>query len=66
MEGKPLWSGELGFGVRPAQKGQSDPTSADYPADTDVSLRETLSAALRGGGVNDRRPDRSSGGSSRC
>ena len=58
MEGRPLWSGELGYGVRPAQKGQSDPESADYPAETDVSLRQTLSAALRGVNVDDRRPVR--------
>ncbi len=30
MEGEALWSGELGYGVRPAQRGQSDPTAADY------------------------------------
>jgi NADH-quinone oxidoreductase subunit I len=56
MEGKPLWSGELGYGVRPAQKGQSDPDSADYPADTDLSLREMVSPALRGIDVDDHRP----------
>ena len=61
MEGKPLWSAELGYGVRPAQRGQSDPSSADYPADTDVSLREMLSAALRGVNVDDRRPVRGVG-----
>jgi NADH-quinone oxidoreductase subunit I len=58
MEGKALWSGELGYGVRPAQPGQSDPSSADYPADTDLSLREMISAALRGVKVNGRRPER--------
>jgi NADH-quinone oxidoreductase subunit I len=58
MEGKVLWSGELGYGVRPPQPGQSDPTSADIPADTDVSLREMSSAALRGIGVSDARPRR--------
>ena len=31
LEGQPLWSAELGYGVRPAQKGQSDPAAADYP-----------------------------------
>jgi NADH-quinone oxidoreductase subunit I len=58
MEGKELWSGELGYGIRPAQRGQSDPSSADYSADGDISLRESLSAALRGIGVSDRRPER--------
>jgi hypothetical protein len=61
MEGRALWSGELGYGVRPAQRGQSDPTSADYPAETDLSLREMLSPALRGVDVNDRRPVRGGG-----
>ena len=37
LEGEPLWSGELGYGVRPAQKGQTDPQAADVPADIDVS-----------------------------
>ena len=63
MEGKPLWSGELGYGVRPAQKGQSDPTAADYSADTDRSLREMISAALRGIGVDGTRPTRGGGSS---
>ena len=36
-EGQPLWSGELGYGVRPAQKGQTDPTAADVPADIGLS-----------------------------
>jgi NADH-quinone oxidoreductase subunit I len=58
MEGKALWSGELGFGVREAQPGQSDPQSDDVPADTDVSLREIASPALRGIGVNDVRTTR--------
>ena len=58
MEGRSLWSGELGYGVRPPQRGQSDDTSADYPADTDVSLREVLSPALRGVNVDDHRPVR--------
>jgi NADH-quinone oxidoreductase subunit I len=57
-EGKPLWSAELGYGVRPAQKGQSDPEGADYPADTDLSLREMIWAALRGVGVRGERPER--------
>ena len=42
MEGRPLWSAELGHGVRPAQHGQSDPYAADYPAQTDLSLRDDL------------------------
>jgi hypothetical protein len=58
VEGQPLWSGELGYGVRPAQKGQSDPTAADIPADTDLSLREMASGALRGVGVDGSRPTR--------
>jgi len=58
MEGKALWSAELGYGVRPAQRGQSDPTSADYAADTDLSLRELASGALRGVHVDGRRPVR--------
>ena len=57
MEGKPLWSAELGYGVRPAQKGQSDPDSADYAADTDLSVREMIAPALRGIGVDGRRPE---------
>jgi NADH-quinone oxidoreductase subunit I len=48
FEGKPLWSGELGVGVRPAQAGQSDPEAADVSADWDISLRETAAAELRG------------------
>jgi NADH-quinone oxidoreductase subunit I len=62
MEGRVMWSGELGYGVRPPQPGQSDPQSDDVPADTDVSLREISSAALRGIGVSDARPTRSTGG----
>ncbi|MDQ2754105.1 MAG: hypothetical protein M3R71_00985, partial [Actinomycetota bacterium] len=58
MEGIPLWSGELGYGVRPAQPGQSDPQSADVPADTDVSLREVAAAAFGGIGVSGQRPNR--------
>ncbi len=58
MEGKPLWSGELGYGVRPAQPGQSDPESADVAADNDMSLREIASAAFRGIGVSGERPTR--------
>jgi hypothetical protein len=61
MEGQPLWTGELGFGVRPAQKGQSDPDAADYPADTDLSLREMISPHLRGVGVDGTRPEREQG-----
>jgi len=58
MEGRPLWSGELGYGVRPAQLGQSDPEAADVPADADVSLREVAAPALRGVGVRTVRPAR--------
>ena len=57
-EGRPMWSGELGYGIRRPQRGQSDPSGADYPADTDISLRETLAGALRAIGVDDKRPDR--------
>jgi len=62
MEGKPLWSGELGYGLRPAQKGQSDPSSADFPAETDLSLREMIANALRGVGVDGKRPVRGGSG----
>jgi NADH-quinone oxidoreductase subunit I len=58
MEGKPLWSGELGYGVRPAAPGQSDPEAADVPADTDLSLREMAPNALRGIGMSTERPRR--------
>jgi NADH-quinone oxidoreductase subunit I len=50
-EGRPLWSGELGYGVRPAQLGQSDPLAADVPADFDISIREVKDAEMRGAGV---------------
>ncbi|MDQ1377748.1 MAG: NADH-quinone oxidoreductase subunit, partial [Acidimicrobiaceae bacterium] len=50
-EGRPLWSGELGHGVRPAQLGQSDPVAADVPADFDISIREVKDAEMRGAGV---------------
>jgi NADH-quinone oxidoreductase subunit I len=53
MEGRALWSGELGYGVRPAQPGQSDPQSDNVPADTDLSLREMAAPALRAIGVSD-------------
>jgi NADH-quinone oxidoreductase subunit I len=59
MEGRPLWSAELGYGVRPAQLGQSDPQAADITADTDQSLREMLAPALEGIGVRTVRPVRS-------
>jgi NADH-quinone oxidoreductase subunit I len=58
MEGRPLWSGELGYGVRPAQRGQSDPEAADYPFERDLSLREMNGNAMRGVGVSDERPRR--------
>ena len=59
LEGTPLWSGELGYGVRPAQAGQSDPTAADYPADFDIALREVEGAEMKGVGVSSTRPTRS-------
>jgi NADH-quinone oxidoreductase subunit I len=58
-EGKPLWSGDLGYGVRPAQAGQSEAGSADYPADWDISIRETEAAEIRGVGRLAQRPERS-------
>jgi NADH-quinone oxidoreductase subunit I len=51
LEGQPLWSGELGYGTRPPQRGQSDPSSPDVPAETDLPLRELAANALRGVGV---------------
>lgn len=56
MEGRELWSGELGHGVRPAQKGQSDPASSTYSIDEDVSIRETNQGSFRGVGVSAKRP----------
>jgi NADH-quinone oxidoreductase subunit I len=50
LEGTPLWSGELGYGVRPAQKGQSDPQAADVHADFDISVREAGAAEVKGAG----------------
>jgi len=61
LEGQPLWSAELGYGVRPAQKGQSDAESAEYPADNDLSLRELAGNALKGAGVRVGRPTRRNG-----
>jgi len=58
LEGQVLWSGELGYGVRPPQAGQSDPESDLYPAETDLSLREMIAAALKGVDVDARRPRR--------
>ncbi|HET9690148.1 MAG TPA: NADH-quinone oxidoreductase subunit NuoI [Acidimicrobiales bacterium] len=51
MEGRPLWSGELGHGVRPAQLGQSDPASADQTAPFDTPVRGVMADALRAIGV---------------
>jgi NADH-quinone oxidoreductase subunit I len=62
MEGKALWSGELGYGVRPAQAGQSNPAAADVPADFDVSVREVEAGAFKGVGVRAVRSRNSSGG----
>ena len=56
-----MWSGELGYGVRPAQAGQSDPQAADVSADFDISLRESKAAALKGVGVSTVRPVRRPG-----
>jgi len=61
LEGVPLWSGDLGYGVRPAQAGQSDPQAADVPADFDVSVREVAAAELKGVGVSTVRPVRRPG-----
>jgi NADH-quinone oxidoreductase subunit I len=58
-EGRPLWSGDLGYGVRPPQAGQSDADSADYPADWDISIRETEAGEIRGARGLARRPERS-------
>jgi NADH-quinone oxidoreductase subunit I len=57
-EGRPLWSGELGYGVRPAQRGQSDPAAADEPAEADISLREVAAATVEGAGVTTKRQAR--------
>jgi NADH-quinone oxidoreductase subunit I len=62
FEGRPSWSGELGYGVRPPQAGQLDPLAADYPADWDISLRETEAGELRGVGVPTGRPRRDTAG----
>ena len=61
LEGVPLWSGELGYGVRPAQAGQSDASAADVSADFDISLREVGAAELKGVGVSTVRPVRRPG-----
>ncbi len=58
MEGKALWSGELGYGTRPAQAGQSDPEAADVSAEADKSLRQLAGNALRGIGVDATPPTR--------
>jgi NADH-quinone oxidoreductase subunit I len=57
-EGRPLWSGELGYGVRPAQRGQSDATAGDFPADWDISVREVAVHEVHGAGVATGRPER--------
>ncbi|HLI01341.1 MAG TPA: NADH-quinone oxidoreductase subunit NuoI [Acidimicrobiales bacterium] len=59
LEGVPQWSGELGYGIRPAQPGQSDPEADDVSADTDKSLREMASSAMKAIGVSTVRPRRS-------
>ena len=58
LEGVPIWSRELGYGLRAPQAGQSDPQAANVSADFDVSLRETIGPALRGVGVSAVRPTR--------
>jgi NADH-quinone oxidoreductase subunit I len=55
-EGQPLWSGELGYGVRPAQAGQSDPAAADTSAPFDHAVRELAGNALRAIGVEGEAP----------
>jgi len=50
-EGRPLWSGELGYGVRPPQRGQSDPASADETAPTDLSVWEMEAGEIEGAGI---------------
>ena len=64
LEGEVLWSGELGYGVRPPQAGQSDPESPDVPAPFDVSIRESEAGEVRGVGVSAVRPVRRPGGQS--
>ncbi|HLY82389.1 MAG TPA: NADH-quinone oxidoreductase subunit NuoI [Acidimicrobiales bacterium] len=61
-EGKVLWSGELGYGERPPQSGQSVPDAGDYSADWDISIRETEAGELRGVGVRSTRAVRPSPG----
>jgi NADH-quinone oxidoreductase subunit I len=51
FEGAVLWSGELGYGVRPPQRGQSDPAAADETAPTDISVWESDAAEIEGAGV---------------
>jgi NADH-quinone oxidoreductase subunit I len=57
-EGRPLWSGELGYGVRPAQLGQSDPLAAEVPADWDISVREVATNEMRSAHVATGRAER--------
>ena len=45
FEGKVAWSGELGFGVRPAEKGQSDAP----PAEGEIPAEEAAPPVARGG-----------------
>jgi NADH-quinone oxidoreductase subunit I len=58
-EGRPLWSGELGYGVRAAQRGQSDPSAADVAADNDISLRRVAVHEIHGARVSTEVPQRS-------
>jgi NADH-quinone oxidoreductase subunit I len=50
-EGRALWSGELGYGVRPPQRGQSDPAAADETAPTDLSVWEMEAGEMEGAGI---------------
>jgi NADH-quinone oxidoreductase subunit I len=61
MEGKALWSAELGYGVRPAQPGQSDPDSDEVSAEHDRSVREINAHALGAVGVRTTAPRRTEG-----
>ncbi|MGH8917579.1 MAG: NADH-quinone oxidoreductase subunit NuoI [Actinomycetes bacterium] len=58
LEGRPLWSAELGYGTRTAQAGQSDPEAADVSAVADHSLRDLAGNALKGVGVDRAAPTR--------
>ncbi|MGH9122508.1 MAG: NuoI/complex I 23 kDa subunit family protein, partial [Acidimicrobiales bacterium] len=61
LAGVPLWSGDLGYGVRPGPAGQSDPAAADIPGENEISMREQAAAALKPVGVDTHRPTRAAG-----